>query len=156
MHNLDSADGEDSIFRRYTVFNCQPHDFAIPISDVQEVLTYPKLTRVPNVKTYIRGVFNLRGRIYTVIDLEQLFGLGSDTIRKDRMVVLIGKPGEILGILVDQVKDMTTINDADISVSQSEIPESFRRFVSGYCEKAGSRIYLIDAGRVIEQDPSRN
>jgi len=141
---------------RYTVFTCLTYIFAINIDLVKEVLAHPRLTRVPNVKSYINGVFNLRGKIYTIIDIQRLFKVGTGEDRENSMVILIGRPSETLGIAVDQVNEMITIADREIEKPGQEIPPAFSAYVSGYCDKNDARIYIINVASLIRHDLGLN
>ena len=42
--------------------------FALPLLEVREIIGRTDATPVPNMPKYLRGVFNLRGRVVPVID----------------------------------------------------------------------------------------
>ncbi len=48
--------------------------FAIGILNVKEIIEYGKLTEMPMMPAFIRGVINLRGAVVPVIDLSARFG----------------------------------------------------------------------------------
>jgi chemotaxis signal transduction protein len=136
---------------RYTVFSANGQYFAVEITSVREVLESPRRTRLPNAKPFMSGVFNLRGRIYSVVDLGRLVRFGDNKATGNKMVLIIGKPDEALGIFADQVEDMITIEEKNIKKASEHIPEEFRSFTSGYYERDSGRLYIINVPGLIKQ-----
>ena len=58
----------------YFTFRLEEGTFAIPVTDVKEVLNYEPCTKVPKSLSYMSGVMNIRGSIITIIDFRLLFG----------------------------------------------------------------------------------
>ena len=49
--------------------------FGIDIGFVDNILRMQRITRVPNVPVYVKGVINLRGEIVPIINLRSKMGL---------------------------------------------------------------------------------
>src|SRR5260370_1406110 len=54
---------------QYCVFRSGGERFCLPVLDVEEVLDWPLLTRLPLGPAYLVGIFNLRGAIVPLIDI---------------------------------------------------------------------------------------
>jgi purine-binding chemotaxis protein CheW len=50
-------------------------DYGIDIMRVKEIAKFSQFTYVPNTAPYVRGVYNLRGDIISIIDLRLMFNL---------------------------------------------------------------------------------
>jgi len=61
------ADGN----RQYSTFFVEGLFFGIEVLQVQEVLRYQEMTRVPLSPDVIEGLINLRGQIVTAIDMRR-------------------------------------------------------------------------------------
>ena len=48
---------------QYCVFRSGRERFCLPVLDVEEVLDWPLLTKLPLGPAYLAGIFNLRGSI---------------------------------------------------------------------------------------------
>ena len=73
------------------------------MGDVEEVLNYPHVARVPGTKAWMRGLSNLRGTLLPVIDLQSfLAGTGSAVGRNSRVLV-IREVEFVVGLQVDEV-----------------------------------------------------
>ncbi len=130
---------------QYSVFTISDHYFALEISCIQEVLKFPKLTKLPNRKPYFYGTFNLRGKIVTVIDIRHLMNLEIAKDKDPEMVVLSEHAGGLIGISVDQVMDFISIEENKIRRPSRKTPSAIARYVSGYAEKENfDFIYLLD------------
>jgi purine-binding chemotaxis protein CheW len=59
---------------QFVVFRSGRERFCLPVLDVEEVLDWPLLTRVPLSPAYLVGIFNLRGVIVPLIDIAMTEG----------------------------------------------------------------------------------
>jgi purine-binding chemotaxis protein CheW len=112
--NIEAADE----VTQYLTFSVADERLAMSINAVKEIIETPQVTRVPMTPDYIRGVINLRGNVVPVIDLGARLGRGPLTLTKRSCVVLVevqvGEDGHILGMLVDEVKNILDIPREDV------------------------------------------
>src|SRR5436305_6391821 len=54
---------------QYCVFRSGRERFCLPVLDVEEVLEWPLVTKLPMKSAYLLGIFNLRGVIVALIDI---------------------------------------------------------------------------------------
>src|ERR1700692_4574377 len=54
---------------QYCVFRSGRERFCLPVLDVEEVLEWPLVTKLPLSPAYVIGIFNLRGAIVPLIDI---------------------------------------------------------------------------------------
>jgi purine-binding chemotaxis protein CheW len=86
------------------VFSLGGSKFGIPIQQVTELDKLPRITPVPNVPDWVRGVTNLRGEILSVLDLRLLLGMERrESLERGRILVV--RLGEDLtaALVVDEV-----------------------------------------------------
>ena len=57
--------------QQFCTFYVDRQFFGVPVQQVQEVIRYQEMTRVPLVPRVIRGLINLRGQIVVAIDLRR-------------------------------------------------------------------------------------
>ena len=86
------------------VFSLGGEKFGIPIRQVIELDRLPRITPVPNVPAWVRGITNLRGEIVPVLDLGLLLGMGRSE-RLERGRILVVRIGEDLtaALVADEV-----------------------------------------------------
>jgi len=93
--------------QQYCVFRSGRERFSLTVLDVEEVVDWPRVTRVPLGPPFLMGVFNLRGSIVAVIDIAFTEGRRPGLLPKHVVVTHIrGENGEEdlrLGIASDEV-----------------------------------------------------
>jgi twitching motility protein PilI len=79
-------------------------NWLVDMSDISEVLPLPMLTRVPMSKPWFRGVANVRGNLYCVVDMAgyQKKGL-LETNSSNRVLLIAEKHAFNAALLVDRV-----------------------------------------------------
>ena len=91
--------------------------FVAPMGEVAEVLHEPRCTLMPGVKTWIRGVANLRGRLLPVMDLGGFLGHVLPKTGKQRRVLVVEYQDIFIGLLVDEVVGMQHFAQDALSTS---------------------------------------
>src|SRR5690606_10464081 len=83
----------------------------IRIQDIHEIIKMQEITAIPNVKRYVKGVINLRGKVVPVISLRSLFHLPEREVEKSTRIVVVHHREDTVGIIVDYVSKVTTFTD---------------------------------------------
>lgn len=73
-----AAAGERLPEKQYCIFRAGRERFCLEVLDVEEVVEWPTVTKVPLSPTFLMGVFNLRGSIVPVIDIAFTEGRRAD------------------------------------------------------------------------------
>ena len=106
--------------------------FGMPILRVQDVFMPERLTRVPLAPPEIAGVLNLRGRIVTLIDMRCRLGLGQRGDDGSAMAIGVECAGESYGLLIDQVGEVLTFDDAGREPNPTNLESAFGARVGGH------------------------
>lgn len=85
--------------------------YALGIQDIHEIIKMQDITEIPNSKSYLKGVINLRGKIVSIISLRNRFGLPEQSYTKSTRIVVVNHADDMVGIVVDQVNQVTTFAD---------------------------------------------
>jgi purine-binding chemotaxis protein CheW len=114
--------------RQYCVFRAGRERFSLMVLDVEEVVEWPKLTRVPLCPAFLMGIFNLRGSIVPVIDIAFTEVRRIDLPPKHVVVACIAANGEQdevrLGIAADEV--LGTFNTSEpllVDEAPTDVPQ---------------------------------
>ena len=92
---------------QYIVVKFGDEQYGIDIKYIDNIVRMQRITRVPKVQSYIKGVINLRGEVIPVVSIRLKMGLVEDTItKKTRIIIIRLDNGEIIGMLVDEVKEV--------------------------------------------------
>ena len=100
--------------RQYVTFTVEGRVYAVDIMAVREIKAWSATTRLPNQPPYMLGVLNLRGAIVPVQDLRNRFGMGDTPADDSHVIVIVVVEDRLLGILVDTVSDILTVDADDI------------------------------------------
>ena len=93
--------------RQYCVFRAGRERFCLAVLDVEEVVEWPPVTRMPRAPSFLMGIFNLRGSIVPIVDIAFTEARRPDL--SPRHVVVACLPGDEnrddlrVGIAADEV-----------------------------------------------------
>lgn len=74
---------------QFLTFVMGNEQYAIRVCHVREVLTVPRVTKIPRMPEYMKGVVNIRGSVVPILDLKQKFGMGDTQTTKDLAIIVI-------------------------------------------------------------------
>ncbi len=80
--------------------------FALPAELVSDLVKPQPITIVPHAPASVTGIFNLRGRIVTAIDLRERLGLPPRAIGAPALNIVVDHGGELYALTADDVDDV--------------------------------------------------
>jgi purine-binding chemotaxis protein CheW len=136
---------------RYSVFVLADKFFGLELFSVKEVISLPKISRVPNVPKHILGVFNLRGTIMTIVEINEMLGIASQEIYEENMIVIVESEKQSIGILVNRVLDLVSVDESEIQIPTREMSPKMVGFLSGFYDREGiGTIYLLNYKKLLD------
>jgi purine-binding chemotaxis protein CheW len=105
---------EDTQHGRYLTFALGGEAYGLEIGNVTEIVPIQPITPIPEAPEYVKGIINLRGRIIPVIDVRKRFGRPSAEYDDRTCIVVVDIKGVSVGLIVDCVSEVITIDDANI------------------------------------------
>lgn len=95
-------------------FRLGGEEYAVGISEVQEIIRVPKITKVPKAPSFVEGVINLREKILPIISLRKKFGL-EDIEKTDSLrVIVVNINGLSTGMIVDSMSEVLRLSKDSI------------------------------------------
>jgi len=91
------------------VFRLGQERYAVPVSEVTEVVREPKLAPVPASPPSVAGVAQVRGEIRPVYNLQHQLGIAQAPAAGAGQMILIRTAGQQFGIRVDAVEEIRTV-----------------------------------------------
>ena len=138
---------------QYIVVNIGIEQYGIGIQHVDNIVRMQKITRVPKTPSYFYGVINLRGEIIPVMSIRRKFGLDEDNfVDKTRIIILKPDRGEPIGIIVDSVKEVVTLEEQNIEKIQHNSKEDNSKFISAVGKTESGLISLLNVANVIAKN----
>jgi chemotaxis signal transduction protein len=113
--------------RQYCVFRAGRERFCLSVLEVEEVVDWPLVTRIPLAPAFLMGVFNLRGTIVPLVDIAFTEGRRPGLLPKHVVVAAIqGDPHHDdlrLGIAADEViGTYSAAEDALLDQAPHDVP----------------------------------
>jgi purine-binding chemotaxis protein CheW len=134
--NLAMADNydadEDTQKGKFLTFHLGKEDFGIEIRYVTEIIGIQKITEVPDMPDFVRGVINLRGKVIPVMDVRTRFRMANRDYDERTCIVVVNVTDKTVGLVVDKVNEV-----ADIPDDQIEPAPHTRRIGDSYVKGMG-------------------
>lgn len=129
--------------------------YAMPIEPIREILQVGRMTKVPMMPAFVRGVMNLRGAVVPVLDLGARLGLHGTTIGRRTCIVIVESPladGGLQrhGVLVDAVHEVLEVDPGQVNSVPALGTRVSPHFISGVLRVQEQSVELLDVARVFD------
>jgi len=130
-------------------FRVGSQDFGIDVVSVREIRGWTPATPLPHAPSFLCGVVNLRGIVLPIVDLAARLGFppAEPTARHAIVVTQLGE--QVIGLLVDGVSDILTIDLGQIQPTPDVASEMAKSFVRGVIPIDGRMISLLALNTVL-------
>ncbi len=136
--------------RQYIVVKVGIEQYGIDIKYVDNIVRMQRITRVPKAQPYFKGVINLRGEIIPVMSMRLKFEMEDDTVTNATRIIIIKlEPQSAVGIIVDEVKEVVTLDDTMIEKVANSAVEDKYGFLNGIGKHKNGLISLLNISSVI-------
>ncbi len=142
---------------QYLLFNVSNDTYAIPVTQIREIIEYTEPTTVPMAPDFISGIINLRGGAVPVINLANKFKQNPQEITKRTCIIITeittnNNGSSILGCLVDKVQQVR-----DIPEDAIEPPPQFgslidTRFIKNMAKINDHFIIILEIDNVLSME----
>jgi chemotaxis signal transduction protein len=123
--------------------------FGLDVQSIEEVALRGDVTRVPTAPSHILGVTTLRGRLVTVVGLEQMIG-GAGLLSRENSATLprlvVVRDGEYeMAVVAEGIQGMTEY----VPSTEPDKPRPSSEFVREEFDWHGNHVSLLDTPRLI-------
>jgi len=138
---------------KYLTIALDNESYGLAVLKVREIIRLQKITPIPQVPEFVKGVINLRGRVIPVIDLRVKFGLKAEFAERTCIVVVQVDLAQIkpiqMGLIVDSVDEVL-----NVAVDMIEPTPDFgavidTSYLLGMVKVKGQVKTLLDIDRVV-------
>ena len=141
----------------YLIFNLTDKLYGVDARLVRETVRLPEITPMEDAPGFILGVINLRGRVVPVLDLNCRLGrLPQAYYRLSDSVVILEQSGIFLGLIVNEVLQVTRLGQTDIETIPSfeEFEPRRYRFIQNIAKLDESLVMLLAPHHLLHVYPS--
>ncbi|WND02100.1 chemotaxis protein CheW [Temperatibacter marinus] len=142
------ADGGDIV--QFVSFKVGDSEYCVDIMAVREIKGWAEVTDLPNTPEFVRGVLNLRGIIVPIFDLRCRFGQGLTECTALHVMIILQVEDRIMGILVDAVSDIITVNTNEILPAPTLDKKSEQKFISGLMTVQERMVALLEIEKLFD------
>jgi len=135
--------------QQFCTFFLEDQFFGVPVQQVQEVIRYQEMTRVPLVPHVIRGLINLRGQIVMAVDLRRRFGMADRPEGQLPMNVVVRTDDGAVSFLVDEIGDVLEAGEEVFERPPETLRGPARELVSGVYKLQERLMLVLDTERAL-------
>ncbi len=138
----DLYDDEDTMKDKYLTFHLAGEDYGIEIAFVTEIIGIQKVTEVPDMPDFVKGVINLRGKVIPVMDVRIRFKLERRDYDERTCIVVVNIADNAIGLVVDEVREVADIPAEHVEPAPRTGKGTSSRFIKGM-GKMGDEVKII-------------
>lgn len=142
----------DADLSQLVSFRLANEEYAVDIMRVQEIVLMGRITRMPNVPEYLRGLINLRGHVIPIVDLCIRFGLRQTEPGEDSRVIILNVNQKTLGIIVDSVDEVLRIQADQVDSSSLGVTGTGHEYVNGLVKFEKKLLLLLNVEHLLDED----
>jgi purine-binding chemotaxis protein CheW len=144
---------DHSMDLKFLRFELSGEYYGLDILKIMEINGMMDITAVPQTPRFLRGLINLRGKVIPVIDLRLKFGLPEEAYTERTSIIVI-EFGTItgptqMGIVVDRVSEVITINAADIDPAPEFGTRLKSEYIKGMAKTKNEVIIILDIDLIL-------
>ncbi len=135
--------------RQILVLELTGVEYGFPADAVREIVRLVEVTPVPESPAFLKGVIDYRGDIAVVIDLAARLGLGEVPGELTTQIIIVDVSGHLVGLIVDQVLDIVSVDQAGILTARDELPLP-EDLITGAYEDGERLLLILDLDKVLD------
>lgn len=147
-----TSSAKSSEIKKFVTFAVGEEEYAVDIIQVREIQAWSEVTILPNQPDYMRGVLNLRGIIVPIFDLRCRFGQGSTEATRLHVVVIFAIKDRIVGVLVDRVSDILTVESEEIRPVPEMEGRADSKYILGLVTADERMVALLDSNNLFSSE----
>lgn len=153
---LDDED-EDTQANKYLFFRIDRESYGIGIRHVIEIVELQRISAVPDMPDYVKGVINLRGKVIPAVDLRLRFGM-EERAYDDRTCIVVSEIGGVsLGFIVDTVEEVLEIPENQVEgAPKFKTVSGKERYIAGMGKVGETVKILLDVEKLVRDEDLRD
>ncbi|EGD47174.1 CheW protein [Ruminiclostridium papyrosolvens DSM 2782] len=134
------------------VFDLNNELCSVETSIVYKIEKYGSISLVPQMPDYIKGIYNLRGKVVPVVDLNKRFNLGESEVTKKTKIIITEKDDQLYGFMVNNVTEIINLNENSVDRSEAVIRLNSKKYIKGIGKNDGKLFSIIDLNEILHNE----
>jgi purine-binding chemotaxis protein CheW len=135
--------------KQYCSFFVADLFFGVEVREVQEVIRYQEMTRVPLSATEIGGLINLRGQIVTAVDLRRRLKMPERETGRQPMNVVVRNGDCAVSLLVDEIGDVLQPERSAFERPPETLDGVARELIQGVYKLKDRLLLILDTEKAV-------
>lgn len=131
------------------VFRLEDEEYATGIDQVERILEFERITRIPDAPDFLKGIINYQGRIIPVIDLKKRFNLSETNTANNGKIIIARQDDCEVGLIIDDISEILEAKDDSFSPPPDIIKDIVREYVKGIIKLDKRIIIYLDLSKVL-------
>lgn len=137
----------ESEVKQYIVVMIGNEQYGIDIRYIDNIVRMQKITRVPKVQSYFKGIISLRGEIVSIMSIRKKMDLEDDVYTNaSRIIILKLEEKGLIGIIVDEVKEVVNLSEDEIEKASNK-----GKFINGIGKHGNELISLLEISAIVDE-----
>ncbi len=137
---------------KVVIFSLNDELCSVEASIVYKIEKYSEVSLIPQMPDYISGLYNLRGRVVPVIDLNKRFNMGDSEITKKTKIIITEKDNQLYGFMVNNVLEIINLDEKSIDNSEAVLKVNNKKYIKGIGKKDDKLFSIIDLNEILHID----
>ncbi len=139
----------ESSEEKVVVFNIGDEEYAAEINQVERILEFEKITRIPDAPEFLKGVINYQDKIVPVIDLKVRFNLPETSIKEESKIIIAKHDEGDVGLIIDGVSQVLDVPSESITPPPDIIAGIVKEYIKAIIKLDKRIVILLDLGRIL-------
>ena len=153
LHDEDLliVDDEDEVLdTKYLMCKLGNEVFGIDIQHVTDIIELQRITEVPDMPPYVKGVINLRGQVIPIIDLRLRFNMEERGYDDRTVITVVNIRNTSIGFIVDTATEVQDIPEKDIDPPPKfQGKDEKERYIAGLGKIGKDVTILLDVEKLV-------
>ncbi|MBF0252966.1 MAG: purine-binding chemotaxis protein CheW [Candidatus Omnitrophica bacterium] len=140
--------------KQLIIFESSGKRYAADVSFVQEIARMRKVVPIPDTAKYVEGVMSLRGAIIPAVSFAKKLGITETQLNKTDRIMIINLKDYTLGIIVNDVLDIITVEESNITAPEGMLREA--SYLEGVLKTPEGITLLVDFQNLFTGEEEQN
>lgn len=136
--------------QQFCTFFLEGSLFGVPVPQVQEVIRFHEMTRVPLAPVVVEGMINLRGQIVIAIDLRRKLALKARENGELPVNVVVRSADGAVSLMVDEIGDVVEVEDSTFEAPPETLQGEIRAMILGVHKLQGRLMHVLDTEKACQ------
>jgi purine-binding chemotaxis protein CheW len=143
------SDGQEG---KYLTFIIGEECYGMDIRHVTEIIGMQKITTMPDVPAFVKGVINLRGKVIPVMDARLRFSMLPRKYDDRTCIIVLSVGAHTIGLVVDTVSEVLDIPPDRIESVANFAGKQGRGYIKSLGKVGEDVKILLDAEKILHDN----